>query len=104
MARELELKNEFSDINIQNLIPEQFQKANVQYFLDNLDILDTVFKKIKEEQKPAYVLRYVGDLSGNLQREKGNLEVKLISVPKEKCFRSSKGSRFYYRNLYRVLW
>ena len=92
LARELELKNEFSDINIQNLIPEQFQKANVQYFLDNLDILDTVFKKIKEEQKPAYVLRYVGDLSGNLQREKGNLEVKLISVPKESALGQVKGA------------
>jgi len=37
-------------------------------------------------------LRYVGDLHGNLQEEKGVLDVQLISVPKESTLGQIKGS------------
>jgi len=92
LARELDLSNEFSDIQIENLIPESLQDVDVKGFLEQLDILDEKFSKIKKAQKPGHVLRYVGDLSGDLQKEKGKLEVKLISVPKESALGQIKGS------------
>ena len=92
LARELELSNEFSDIKIQNLIPELLQKGEVDYFLKNLYMLDGKFNEIKKNQKEGYVLRYVGDLHGNLQKEKGLLDVQLISVPKESALGQVKGS------------
>ncbi|NJB70850.1 homoserine O-acetyltransferase [Saonia flava] len=92
LARELDLHNEFSDINIQNLIPEELKKGTVVDFLKNCEVLDPIFNEIKMKQKPNHVLRYVGDLSGNLQEEKGKLDVKLISVPKTSALGQVKGS------------
>ncbi len=92
LARELDLRNEFSDIKIQNLIPEELQGGDVTHFLENLNLLDDVFSEIKKNQKEGHVLRYVGDLHGNLQEEKGILDVKLISVPKESALGQVKGS------------
>ncbi|MGB5229096.1 MAG: bifunctional aspartate kinase/homoserine dehydrogenase I [Eudoraea sp.] len=92
LARELELENEFDDISIQNLIPLSLRKGNVQGFLNGFEVLDDFFSKIKESQEPNHVLRYVGDLFGDLQKEKGNLEVKLISVPRESALGQVKGS------------
>ncbi|MEH6682387.1 MAG: bifunctional aspartate kinase/homoserine dehydrogenase I [Sediminicola sp.] len=92
LARELDLHNEFDDIVIQNLIPEELRTGDVPYFLENLQLLDKQFETVKKEQKPGHVLRYVGDLSGDLQQEKGVLEVKLVSVPKESALGQVKGS------------
>ena len=92
LARELDLSNEFSDINIENLIPEGLRDGDVNHFLDNLDVVDAKFNEIKKNQKPGHVLRYVGDLHGNLQEEKGILDVKLVSVPKESALGQVKGS------------
>ncbi|MDO6809415.1 bifunctional aspartate kinase/homoserine dehydrogenase I [Zobellia galactanivorans] len=92
LARELDLRNEFSDVNIENLIPEELRDGDVTHFLDHLDLVDAKFNEIKKNQKPGHVLRYVGDLHGNLQEEKGILDVKLISVPKESALGQVKGS------------
>ena len=92
LARELELSNEFADINIQNLIPEALREGSKTEFLSQSDALDTAFSKIKENQKPNHVLGYVGDLHGNLHEEKGILDVKLVSVPKESALGQVKGS------------
>ena len=92
LARELDLRNEFSDIIIENLIPVELQGGTVKEFLEKLSVLDEKFSAIKKSQQPGHVLRYVGELSGNLQKEKGNLEVKLISVPKESSLGQIKGS------------
>ena len=92
LARELDLSNEFSDINIQNLIPEALQNVGVKEFNNQLESLDSIFEEIKKGQQPNHVLRYVGDLSGDLQKEKGDLEVKLVSVPKESALGQVKGS------------
>lgn len=81
LARELDLQNEFEDVKIQNLIPENLREGTAVEFLDNLNIMDAYYQRIKNRQKENHVLRYIGDLSGDLQQEKGNLEVKLISVP-----------------------
>ncbi|MGB5821085.1 MAG: bifunctional aspartate kinase/homoserine dehydrogenase I [Saonia sp.] len=92
LARELGLRNEFSDITVQNLIPEKLRKGTVEDFLAHLSVLDDTFIEVKQQQKPGHVLRYVGDLHGDLQKEKGILDVKLVSVPKESALGQVKGS------------
>ena len=92
LARELDLINEFEDINIQNLVPESLLSVSKEEFLSRLEELDDEYQKIKENQEPGYVLRYVGDLHGNLQEEKGELDVKLISVPANSALGQLKGS------------
>ncbi len=92
LARELDLSNEFVDINIQNLIPEELRKGEATEFLEKLKDLDIIYQKVKEAQQPNHVLRYIGDLWGDLSREKGNLDVKLVSVPKSSSLGQVKGS------------
>jgi aspartokinase/homoserine dehydrogenase 1 len=43
-------------------------------------------------KNPGYVLRYIGDLSGDLSQDKGNLEVKLVSIPEDSTLGQIKGS------------
>jgi len=81
LARELDLQNEITDVKIENLIPENLRDGSAVEFLGKLAELDAPYKAIKEGQKEGHVLRYIGDLSGDLQKDKGVLEVKLISVP-----------------------
>lgn len=92
LARELDLQNEFEDVSVQNLIPEAYQNISVEEFLSQLNVLDEEYQKIKDNQKPDHVLRYVGDLSGDLSQDKGNLEVKLVSVPANSTLGQIKGS------------
>lgn len=92
LARELDLHNEFADIAIENLIPEALSKIPKADFLKQVSSLDTHFEKLKKAQQPNHVLRYVGDLHGDLQLEKGLLDVKLISVPKSSVLGQVKGS------------
>ncbi len=92
LARELDLHNEFEDISIHNLIPEHLRDGSKTEFLKNLKELDSVYEKVKEEQKPDHVLRYIGDLWGDLFQEKGNLDVKLVSVPQASALGQVKGS------------
>lgn len=81
LARELDLQNEFDDIAIENLIPKTLQEGTAAEFLNRLDELNPVYESIKNKQQKNHVLRYIGDLYGNLQEDKGILEVKLVSVP-----------------------
>ncbi|MBC2838928.1 bifunctional aspartate kinase/homoserine dehydrogenase I [Robiginitalea sp. SC105] len=81
LARELDLQNEFGDIAIENLIPEEMRGVSRENFLGSLGDLDARFNAIRDKQQPGHVLRYVGELSGDLQQDKGILEVKLVSVP-----------------------
>src|SRR5690606_30370327 len=74
LARELDLQNEFEDVSVQNLIPEAYRDISVDEFLKQLHVLNAEFQNIKDNQKPDHVLRYVGDLSGDLSQDKGNLE------------------------------
>ncbi len=92
LARELDLKNELEDISIENLIPEHLQPGDKVNFLVHLEELNPIFDVIKESQKPNHVLRYIGDLHGDLQQDKGILDVKLVSVPKDSSLGSLKGS------------
>lgn len=92
LARELELQNEFSEVQIQNLIPENLQKGEVSDFLNRIEEFDAIYDEIKNSQEENHVLRYVGELSGDLQKDKGSLEVKLVSVPNNSALGSLKGS------------
>jgi aspartokinase/homoserine dehydrogenase 1 len=92
LARELDLKNEFEDISIENLIPEDLREGSKDEFLGQLNKLNPHYIAKKESQKPGHVLRYIGDLHGDLQKDKGILDVKLVSVPKESSLGSLKGS------------
>ncbi|MDR2223341.1 MAG: bifunctional aspartate kinase/homoserine dehydrogenase I [Flavobacteriaceae bacterium] len=92
LARELDLQNEFEEINIQNLIPTELQTVDTPTFLNSLDKLNPYFDKIKQGLAPDTVLRYVGELSGDLQKDKGVLETKLIEVPTSSALGQLKGS------------
>ena len=92
LARELDLQNEFDDISIDNLILKELQNVMLAEFLDNVTALDAKFNQIKKEQEAGHVLRYIGDLHGDLQQDKGILEAKLVSVPKESALGQVKGS------------
>ncbi|MHC0440020.1 bifunctional aspartate kinase/homoserine dehydrogenase I [Flavobacterium sp. 3-210] len=96
LARELDLQNEFEEISIQNLIPEHLRDGNVSDFLTKLKEFDPIYEKIKADQQPNHVLRYIGELSGDLQNDKGNLEVKLVSVPKDTALGGLKGSDSFF--------
>ena len=92
MARELDLINEFADISVENLIPEAYRNIPTSEFLQQLHVLDDAFQAIKDRQEPGHVLRYVGDLSGDLSQDKGHLEVKLVSIPLDSTLGHIKGS------------
>jgi aspartokinase/homoserine dehydrogenase 1 len=96
LARELDLQNEFEEINIQNLIPEHLREGSASEFLSKLKEFDPIYAKIKADQKPNHVLRYIGELSGDLQHDKGNLEVKLVSVPSDTALGGLKGSDSFF--------
>ena len=92
LARELDLENELEDVQIQNLIPEPLRAGSPEDFLSRLQELDQVYAKVKSEQEPGHVLRYVGELSGDLSQTKGVLEVKLVSVPQKSSLGQVQGS------------
>lgn len=92
LARELDLENEFEDINIKNLIPTELRDITASSFLDRLPDLDETFQKLKENQNPGFVLRYIGDLHGDLQQNKGLLDVELVSVPETSSLGQLSGS------------
>lgn len=92
LARELDLSNEFKDVDVENLVPEKLRSVAASEFSEQLNQLDAVFEKIKSSQEENHVLRFVGDLHGDLQQEKGNLDVKLVSVPANSALGQLKGS------------
>ncbi len=92
LARELDLKNELDDVTIKNLIPETLREGNVDDFLNNLDAFNPEYKELKDNQDTGNVLRYIGELSGDLSEDKGDLEVKLVSVPPSTALGSLQGA------------
>ena len=92
LARELDLQNEFEEIHIENLIPEALRNASLPDFLEASEVLDTHYQNRWKEVPPGHVLRYIGELSGDLQKEKGILEVKLESVPADTALGNLQGA------------
>jgi len=81
LARELDLRNELSDVRVENLIPEPLRSVDRNSFLGCLDSLDDHFERLKKELPAGHALRYVGVLEGDLQQDKGELSVRLQAVP-----------------------
>ncbi|MDO4228331.1 MAG: bifunctional aspartate kinase/homoserine dehydrogenase I [Capnocytophaga sp.] len=93
LARELDLGNEFSDVKIQNLIPEHLREGSVAEFLGRLEEFNAPYQQVKEGQATGNVLRYVGDLHGDLSATAtAKLEVSLVSVPKNSALGQVKGA------------
>src|SRR5690606_41452267 len=65
-----------SDLEVQNLIPEGLRTLDLKEFLERMEGMDPFFEDIKKAQRPGHVLRYVGDLHGDLQQDKGVLDRK----------------------------
>jgi len=93
LARELDLKNEIDDISIDNLIPAPLRTLSEVDFKAQLTALDPIYDNIKMEQQPNQVLRYIGDLHGDLSQDDGAvMDVKLCSVPADSPIGQVKGS------------
>ena len=93
LARELDLGNEFTDVKIQNLIPEHLREGSVEDFLQRLEEFNAPYQQIKEAQEPDHVLRYVGDLHGDLaSTDTVQLDVSLVSVPRNSALGQVKGA------------
>ncbi|MDG1570920.1 bifunctional aspartate kinase/homoserine dehydrogenase I [Robiginitalea sp. M366] len=92
LARELDLQNEFEDVAVENLIPEGMRGGSREQFLEQAASLDREFEARRRRLQPGHVLRYVGDLSGDLQQDRGVLEVKLIEVPADSPLGQVKGA------------
>ncbi len=93
LARELDLNNEIDDVKIQNLIPESLRTVEASEFLKSFETMNDEYQSIKEQQKQNHVLRYIGDLHGNLADANGaRLDVKLASVSQSSPLGALKGS------------
>lgn len=80
LARELDLENEFEEIKIENLVPDFMAGLTKDEFLAQSGQADVYFENLKGSTKPGNVLKYVGELSGDLSRSKGILETGLVEV------------------------
>ena len=92
LARELDLENEIDDVVIENLIPVNLRGGTPSDFLMKLNELDAKYDEIKSNQTENHVLRYVGELSGDLTKTKGILKVQLVSVPQNSSLGQVQGS------------
>lgn len=92
LARELDLENEFDEISVQNLIPEQLRTTNLEEFYARFSELDEYYLPIKQNLSNDKVLRYIGDLRGDLQQSKGIPEVKLVETDKFTALGQLKGA------------
>ena len=88
LAREIDMHSEFSDIRIENLIPEPLRSGTVEDFLSGADLLNSEYGQRKAALAPDEVLRYVGDLDAVA----GTLEVKLDKVKKATPLGGLRGS------------
>ena len=80
LARELGVKAELEQVEVQNLIPEELiSDEDFSLFTENTEKLNNHFSQIKSTLKENEVLRFVGDL--NIGSKK--LAVSLIKVPQD---------------------
>lgn len=64
------------------MIPESLREIEKSQFLNSINEMDAPYLDIKNRQEENHVLRYVGNLVWNPVLNKGELEVKLLSVSK----------------------
>lgn len=87
LARELELEKELSEIKIRDLVPVHLNGSSSRenFHLNKTD-LNEDFNKLRRGLQPDEVIRHVGELNV----EKGELEVKLVNEKKASPFGSLK--------------
>ncbi|HET8809495.1 MAG TPA: aspartate kinase [Flavobacteriaceae bacterium] len=88
LARELDLKSEFSEVKIQSLVPKKHLKINAEQFRQRAKELDFPFEELKKGLSENQVLRYVGELDISNK----TLEVKLVSEDKNSALGQLKGA------------
>lgn len=81
LARELDLEHEFEDVCIENLLPTPLRKVPLDGLWGAAQTLDAHFEARLQAVPDGQVLRYVGELSGDLQQPRGKLEARLVAVP-----------------------
>ena len=82
LAREMGLRIELSDIEIESLVPHDLRESSTEEFLDSLSQYDQEMNdRYAEAQSKGEVLRYVGSLSSD-----GKATVRLASLPAEHSF------------------
>ena len=92
LARELDMANELEEVEVESLIPAALQHLSVEDFLGCPEVLDDYFEPFRRGLEPDEVLRYVAELSGDLQQEKGDLTVKLCKVKTDNAIGNLTGS------------
>ncbi len=93
LARELDLYNEIEDVSVQNLIPKQLRNISEEDFLLRLEELNVPYHIKRKNLSKDQVLRYVGDLHGDLSKVDGaKLTVTLATVNKNSVLGQLKGS------------
>jgi len=82
LARELGLRLELSDIEIENLVPQELHASSIDEFLDSLSRYDDGMRvRFEKAQAAGKVLRYVGSLN-----REGKATVRLETLPREHAF------------------
>lgn len=87
LAREIGLQLEMKDVQVQNLIPEQFRSLSLDQFLQRCSELDSVYLQQQQTvHQNNQVLRYIASL------DRGICSVKLEAVGSDHASYSLKGS------------
>ena len=82
LGRELGLRLELDDLQVESLAPAELMKHDVKGFLDGLGNYDEVMaERLKEAQGRGEVLRYIGRLDAS-----GKATVRLESLPADHPF------------------
>ena len=82
LARELGMRLELDDINIESLVPAGLEDGSIDDFLDRLAEHDAaMLERYNKAQAAGEVLRYVGSLDSD-----GKAAVRLMSLPREHSF------------------
>lgn len=89
LAREIGLELEFTNIKIKSLLlPELNETTSKANYAVNKSLFDKPFQIAKITQADEHVLRYIGELNVTTQQ----LEVKLVSEPKNSALGQLKGA------------
>ena len=93
LARELDLNNEIEDVSVQNLIPKHLRNISEKDFILQLEALNVPYHIRRKNLSENQVLRYVGDLNGDLSKSDGaKLTVNLTTVNRNSSLGQLKGS------------
>jgi aspartokinase/homoserine dehydrogenase 1 len=93
LARELDLNNEIEDVSVQNLIPKQLRNISEKDFILQIESLNVPYHIRRKNLLENQVLRYVGDLNGDLSKSDGaKLTVNLTTVNRNSSLGQLKGS------------